>query len=295
MQTSIVKTTLLLILLGFLPSYRSVAQTTNTAAAWAPQRMRYTRFGWQVRNTTDKVIPHAELWAAGPIPGASGHRIVQFDASYPFEWVTDRLGNRIAQFTFTNIPPYGLILVYVDCVWEIGTSSVPVETDCGLYKQPDALANYNDPLFKSLAPVFPPVTSTTGVFEIYNWVRTFLQPASFDPVDRGAVYALQTRSGDCTEYAALFVALCRSSGIPARLVGGYRLYRDALLEPMAYHNWAEVAIDGRWILVDPSEGIFDSDYENYFAFRVLGESDTPLGSANRFAVIGEGVKVEYVR
>ena len=39
--------------------------------------------------------------------------------------------------------------------------------------------------------------------------------------DRGALYALKTKEGDCTEFMHLFVALCRANKIPARCIGGY--------------------------------------------------------------------------
>jgi transglutaminase-like putative cysteine protease len=46
---------------------------------------------------------------------------------------------------------------------------------------------------------------------------------------------------DCRLAAALLVALCRARGIPARLVGGYLLWRVP-----TEHYWAEVVIDGVW-------------------------------------------------
>ncbi len=61
----------------------------------------------------------------------------------------------------------------------------------------------------------------------------------------GVVNALRRRSGDCEEFAGVFVALCRSIGIPARLVW------------VPNHNWAEfylTDIDGKghWIPVHTS-------------------------------------------
>jgi hypothetical protein len=52
--------------------------------------------------------------------------------------------------------------------------------------------------------------------------------------------AINGRVGDCEEYASVFVALCRASGIPARLVW------------IPNHNWAEfyltdAAGKGHWI------------------------------------------------
>ena len=57
--------------------------------------------------------------------------------------------------------------------------------------------------------------------------------------------------GDCTEHALLFVALARSSGIPAREVNGL-LYLGDKKQQFQAHVWAEVFIDNQWMAVDPS-------------------------------------------
>ena len=54
------------------------------------------------------------------------------------------------------------------------------------------------------------------------------------------VNSLRRRTGDCEELAGIFVALCRSAGIPARLVW------------VPNHNWAEFYLtdhegQGHWI------------------------------------------------
>lgn len=52
-------------------------------------------------------------------------------------------------------------------------------------------------------------------------------------------------TGICYDYAALYGAMLRSLGIPAKLVKGYNLKN-----PDVYHAWNEVYIDGEWIVVD---------------------------------------------
>lgn len=65
-----------------------------------------------------------------------------------------------------------------------------------------------------------------------------------------ALRVLETRSGDCTECALLFVALARSLGIPAREVGGYTYSED--FEGFWAHAWAQVHDGTRWIDIDPA-------------------------------------------
>jgi transglutaminase-like putative cysteine protease len=69
-----------------------------------------------------------------------------------------------------------------------------------------------------------------------------------------ALAAFERRRGDCSEHAALFVALARASGIPARPVSGL-LYRN---RRFYYHAWAEVYLRG-WVAVDPELGELPAD------------------------------------
>ncbi len=60
-------------------------------------------------------------------------------------------------------------------------------------------------------------------------------------------WVLDTGWFDCQLASALFVALCRARGIPARLIGGHLLYR---LLP-TNHYWAEAWLEERgWVPVD---------------------------------------------
>ena len=75
-----------------------------------------------------------------------------------------------------------------------------------------------------------------------------------------ALEVLRTKVGDCNEHTALFVALARSLGIPARINVGLAYVRGAFY----YHAWPEVYIDegkgrGLWLPVDPTFNQFPAD------------------------------------
>ena len=75
-----------------------------------------------------------------------------------------------------------------------------------------------------------------------------------------ALEVLRTRVGDCNEHTALFVALARAAGIPARIAVGLVYLRGAFY----YHAWAEVWVEaergrGRFIPVDPTLNQFPAD------------------------------------
>ena len=71
---------------------------------------------------------------------------------------------------------------------------------------------------------------------------------------------LRTKVGDCNEHTALFVAMARSIGIPARIAVGLVFMHGAFY----YHAWPEVYITehaglGLWLPVDPTLNQFPAD------------------------------------
>ncbi len=78
-----------------------------------------------------------------------------------------------------------------------------------------------------------------------------------------AVEVLRTKVGDCNEHTALFVAMARAAGIPARIAVGLVFVRGAQ-GAFYYHAWPEVYLDegdgrGLWLPVDPTLNQFPAD------------------------------------
>uniref|UniRef100_A0A7V4E4E9 Transglutaminase domain-containing protein n=1 Tax=candidate division WOR-3 bacterium TaxID=2052148 RepID=A0A7V4E4E9_UNCW3 len=66
-----------------------------------------------------------------------------------------------------------------------------------------------------------------------------------------AIEILKNLEGDCNEHATLYTALCRSLGIPTRIVVGLVYAGRAFY----YHAWNQVYL-GEWISCDPTFGEF---------------------------------------
>ena len=74
---------------------------------------------------------------------------------------------------------------------------------------------------------------------------------------------LRTKVGDCNEHTALYVAMARAAGIPARIAVGLTYVRGAQ-GAFYYHAWPEVYLDegngrGLWLPVDPTFNQFPAD------------------------------------
>lgn len=82
---------------------------------------------------------------------------------------------------------------------------------------------------------------------IYDWVREniqFVDNQGQEPVDTLAT--LQRKHGDCDEMSCLFIALCRASGIPARLVQvpGHVYAEFYLNDPEGEGRWIPCQLSG---------------------------------------------------
>jgi transglutaminase-like putative cysteine protease len=74
-------------------------------------------------------------------------------------------------------------------------------------------------------------------------------------VGTSAIDALELGAGVCQDQAHVFIAACRSNGIPARYVSGYFYAPEA--PSLASHAWADVCVDiaeRRWLSVDITHG-----------------------------------------
>jgi transglutaminase-like putative cysteine protease len=85
-----------------------------------------------------------------------------------------------------------------------------------------------------------------GARRIFDWVVREMSYEYPDMEDRGAAKSIVRRKGDCGEFSAVFVAMCRSVGIPARTVTCNWFTGSG-------HQWAEFLCPPYgWIPVDAS-------------------------------------------
>ncbi|NLF67880.1 MAG: transglutaminase domain-containing protein [Candidatus Anammoximicrobium sp.] len=112
---------------------------------------------------------------------------------------------------------------------------------------------------------------------VYDWVRANVR-YQFDPELKGALAALRAGQGDCEELTSLFIALCRSHGIPARSVW------------IPGHCYPEFYLEssdgqGRW---------FPCQAAGAEEFGAMRESRPILQKGDSFRVPGETAPKRYV-
>jgi hypothetical protein len=82
-----------------------------------------------------------------------------------------------------------------------------------------------------------------------RWVASTII-GTYDVATGTALATLRNKRGDCSEFANLYVALARASGIPARLVAGWSWQPGGFVR----HAWAEYLDGGSWTEIDPTLG-----------------------------------------
>lgn len=100
-----------------------------------------------------------------------------------------------------------------------------------------------------------------------------------------AMYACDSRTGNCTDFHAYFIGLARAVDLPARFAIGFTIPADKDEGVIGgYHCWAEFYADGKWRPVDISEADKHPELNDYYAGQ---------HPANRFQfTIGRDLKVE---
>jgi len=187
---------------------------------------------------------------------------------------TDRFGNRFQRVSWQNIGQD--IRVNLRYTTTIRTHLSALESRAAfplgsaasresLYLQTTDLVQGSSEI-KTLARQ---LTSDAGneyeaVSAIINWVTDNIK-YTFNPPQYDASYTLTTRSGNCQNFAHLSIALLRSVGIPARIVGGITLKdswkvpidaKNSIVQSMGQggHAWLEVYFpDLGWLPYDPQQ------------------------------------------
>lgn len=229
------------------------------------------------------------------LPGDTPYQKISYDQlePSPVEVNVDEDGNWLAVYRLSagenlTITATGSAELFITPQEELKDPPL-LEENYTKYLQPQKYWEIKHPQIQSVAD------DLKTPEEIYNYVVDNLEydySRLTDNIDRfGALHALQNKSSAlCSEFADLFIALSRASGIPARQVGGYAYTTNPQLRPLSLskdilHAWVEYYDSKRevWVPIDPTWGkttggidFFNKMDLNHFAFVRHGvKSDAP--------------------
>jgi transglutaminase-like putative cysteine protease len=247
---------------------------------------RIIKYSFTVNNPANEFLKQAEFWTYTPVQITSSQKVVGVKASHPPRPLLDNYGNTRQYFTINALPPFGSQIVNITVELELSDKpNLIAEEFESQYLKPEKFVESDSSEILSLANNLKGKNELETVKNIYTWIVDNIEDAGFVERDHGALYTLDKKQGDCTEFTHLFVALSRANGIPSRGMAGFVHSENAVLKPGDYHNWAEVFIDGAWRVVDAQKKTFMENQSHYVAMRILGEnpSESEIGVQSFFS------------
>ncbi len=211
----------------------------------------------KVKNPTSKTIGNFSAFVALPI-SIHPQQIIKDLKTFPdnLKDSTDVEGNHWIHYELPRIDPQEEHVMsfsaLADCRPLIISKSIPDNYKINPYKKqflkkylsPEPHIESNNPKIIELASKIdnkdPLIFAKQAAKLVNRKIKYKIQPDEY-----GASYAIEKGEGDCTEFAALFVALCRAARIPARTNAGF-----ALAQQWERHATAEFLVGGRWIPID---------------------------------------------
>ena len=192
----------------------------------------------------------------------------EVDPALDYKDKVDELGNQFLEFQFANLSPEEELQFTINYKVEAFRERAKIDVCEGElpaeFTQPEKFIESDAEQILDLSR-----NLSTGAVDACQRVRAFYdfvaENIEYVPdcttEDRGALNTLKYRSGDCTEFSDLLIALARSAGIPARFVEG--VVPD---EGHEKHDWAHVYLPGPgWVTMEPTWGRIDGLREVYFA------------------------------
>lgn len=221
-------------------------------------------------NISPEAIRDLHIYVGMP-PALPEQEIAQLTwSSEPIRYLRDRYGQKIADFEIEALNPGEAATVGFTAVgrfWQIRYNINPDEVG-SLDEVPEEIARLylaDGPYYRTSDPlIVDTARRVVGnernpylmALKIHDFVAKTLR-YRLDGRWDDAPTVLRQRSGSCSEFTFLFIALARALGLPARYAGG-SVYipdqaRGGQFIDRYNHRWAEVYLPGYgWVPFDPT-------------------------------------------
>jgi transglutaminase-like putative cysteine protease len=255
---------------------------------------RQIQYSFTLQNRTSQPLKNAEFWAQAPLKETASQRCERLEVSHPYQLLGDEHGNQTLYFQFPEMPPFGTVILSVKAFLSLSSEPNALPTlDVKAYLQPELSCESDAPEITRLAATLGAGKPMDAAEKIFNWVTSNVQDSGYVRNERGALYALRNKQGDCTEFMYLFAALSRADQIPARNIAGYVCNGNTVVKPNDYHNWAEFYDGKRWRIADPQRKNLMKETSHYIAMQVITNTTrNAMAGFHRFRFAGQGLKVK---
>jgi transglutaminase/protease-like cytokinesis protein 3 len=254
---------------------------------------RQIQYSFTITNKTANPVKNVEFTTYGPVEKTPIQWCEQIKTSHEYDLVIDELGNQVLIFKFDVIPPHGTKIIAITANLKLSKTPNKVKVrNIDLFLGPQKYVESNHDDIRKTALGFKSERPAQTAEKLFKWVSTHLIYTGYAENDRGALFALKNKKGDCTEYMYLYAALCRANQIPAQCMAGYIVTKNSILKPGGFHNWAQIYLGDTWETIDPQNKVFLKNPSHYIAMQVIAKDQlNPMGDHHRFRINSSGLKV----
>ncbi|VAW36279.1 hypothetical protein MNBD_GAMMA01-1484 [hydrothermal vent metagenome] len=280
-----------LVMVALLIAY--IALNKVKQPKWETKRI--IRYAYIIENKTPESIKNIVFKSYSPLTISSTQKLVALKSNHTFKNQPDKFGNQVMVFDIDFIPPYGKKKLTITATLLLSEIVAGAGLDAKLYLSSQPKIEIENQSIINLAHELELSAQTADVHatqkNIYHWLVDNIDYSGYGMGDKGALYALQNLTGDCTEYAYLNVALNRVLGVPSRAVNGYVIFHDAKLNSSEFHTWSEVWLNGGWQVIDAQKNKFFEDQQNYIAMNIVIDTDSKNKAFKRFWISNPNLTV----
>jgi transglutaminase-like putative cysteine protease len=269
------------------------SKTTGCGQLGSFPSKKTIQYSFTLYNRTNRLIKNAKFWTYAPVRRTASQVCGTIEASHPFHLIQDDFGNQVMCFSFDEIPPFTTRIITIKAALSMADSPNCINSPLKRYLFPEPLVESETPQIRELAKKLAGDSPRSTVDHLYRWVADHIHYSGYRSNEKGALETLRSKTGDCSEFMRLFVALCRASAIPARSVGGYVCQGNRIVHPVEYHNWAEFYMAGTWHLSDPQKKKYLKHSADYIAMHIIAEpSNDAMQGVRRFRFEGRGLEAK---
>lgn len=251
------------------------------------------QYSFDVKNETNHVLNDVAFSVYAPVELTATQKVLKLRSSHEYTLEKDTYNNQVMHFKYERLAPFESLVVRVRAELAMAEESNNYpEMHAQAFLDAEPLVESDHKKMVSLAKKLTKDTAKETLRSVFDFVGSRIEYAGYVKEDRGALYALTQKKGDCTEFTYLFNALSRASSIPSRAIGGYVYAGNATFKPKDYHNWSEVFVDGAWRIVDAQNKVFMAQQSHFIAMRIITpESEALLKNSHQFAYFSEGISI----
>ncbi len=254
-----------------------VTATEVISAGVVNYRYAHLTFEFVFTNTGPGDVTNLDIYVAVP-PDRDNQTISNLTFSGPYAPAVDQYGQQIALFKVPQVAAGETTSVsweadvkieaqdfHLDPAKTTGLDTIPPEI-IATYTSDEDKYRLDSPIIQNAAAVA--ANGATNPYWIARNIHDYIaEHMSYynDGKWSDAETVYVQRIASCSEYAFLFVSLCRANGLPARYVAGTRDRKPGVYVDDLFHRWTEVYLPPYgWVPIDTLHDDRRDGIQHYF-------------------------------